>query len=211
MQDVALLAVSVVQERQTGRAVRVVFNRRDLRRNALFLTAEIDGAVMLLVAAAAMPDCDVAMGVASARALLRPSHRFFSPFLSSFSLPDRFLAMRLVCGHCPLKDDGMLRFLHPETLLGDDGAANHVIGVDIHHSSLFTPWAYFLPLSFFAAGFFAEAFFAGAAFFLAAGLAALGVSTVCAGAIVTISGASAPVRGPSVVARRTAASFDSNR
>src|SRR5258707_15470052 len=86
MQKVALLAVSVMQERQPGRAVRVVFNRRDLRRNALFLTAEIDGAVLLLVAAAAMPDGDLAMGVASARALLRLDQRFFRRLLGDFAL-----------------------------------------------------------------------------------------------------------------------------
>src|ERR1700731_1757821 len=67
---------------------------------------------------------------------------------------------------------------------------------------------YFLLLPFFAAGFFAAAFFAGAAFFLAAGLAAFVVSVARAGPIVTISGAAAPVRGPSVVASLTTASFD---
>src|SRR5258706_5296083 len=86
MQNVALLAVSIVQERQTGRTVRVVFNRRNLRRNALFLTAEIDGAVLLLVAAAAMPDGDLAMGVASARALLRLDQRFFRGLLGDLPL-----------------------------------------------------------------------------------------------------------------------------
>src|ERR1700730_9037651 len=314
MQDVALLAVGVMQERQTRRAVRVIFNCRNLRRNAFLLTAEIDCAVLLLVTAAAMPDGDLTMRVASARALLRLDERFFRRLLGDFALIEhgheaprcciwikafqchnvlfssgtprgfplkfpifgtsaeipglspglkivrvldhffagrqfyvslfpvaampfgaaaaakfavknsrahsgdlhfknllnRFLDLRLGRGHGHFKHDCMLRLLHPETFLGDDGPANHVIGVDIHRSSL----AYFLPLSFFAAGFFAEAFFAGAAFFLAAGfagLAALGVAADCAGSIVTISGGGAPVRGPSVVARRTAASFDSTR
>jgi len=68
--------------------------------------------------------------------------------------------------------------------------------------------AYFLPLSFFAAGFFFAAFFTGAAFFLVTGLADFGVAAGCAGSILTISEAGAAVRGPSVVPRRTAASFD---
>src|SRR5882724_10550417 len=86
MQNVAFLAVRVVQERQTGRAVRVVFNGRNLRRNPLLLTPEIDGAVLLLVAAAAMPDGDLAMRVASARALLRLDQRFFRRLLGDFAL-----------------------------------------------------------------------------------------------------------------------------
>src|SRR5712672_4613270 len=86
MQNVAFLAVRVMQERQTRRTVRVVFNGRNLRWDALLLTPEIDGAVLLLMAAAAMPDGNLAVRVASARALLRLDQRFFWRLLGDFAL-----------------------------------------------------------------------------------------------------------------------------
>ena len=86
MQDVALLAVRVVQEREARRAVRVVLDGRNLRRNALLLAAKIDRAVLLLVAAAAMPDGDLAVRVASARALLRLDERLLRRLLGDLAL-----------------------------------------------------------------------------------------------------------------------------
>ena len=86
MQDVALLAVGVVQQREARRAVRVVFDGRDLRRNALLFAAEIDRAILLLVPAAAMPDGDFAVRVASAGALLRFDQRLFRRLLGDLAL-----------------------------------------------------------------------------------------------------------------------------
>src|SRR6202049_3098494 len=154
------------------------------------------------------PIAPMSCRAAAAAKLPVKNSRAHSGNLHFENLLNRFLDLRLRRGHGHFKHDRMLRLLHPETLLGDDGPANHVIGVDIHRSSS----AYFLPLSFFAAGFFFAAFFTGAAFFFGAGLA-FGVSTGCAASIsiLTTSEAGVAFRGPSVVPRRTAASFDSTR
>ena len=86
MQDVALLAVGIVQQRQTRRTVRIILDGRDARRNSLLLAPEIDRAVLLLVPAAAMPDRDFAVGVASARALLRLDQRLLRRLLGDLAL-----------------------------------------------------------------------------------------------------------------------------
>src|SRR5690606_5234273 len=66
-QDVALLAVHVVQQRDPGGAVRVVLDVRDLRRDAvLVVTAEVDDAVGPLVPAAPVPGRDAAVVVTAA-------------------------------------------------------------------------------------------------------------------------------------------------
>ena len=49
--DVALLAIRIVQQRDARRTVRIVFDRGDFRRNAEFVALEIDDPVSLLVAA----------------------------------------------------------------------------------------------------------------------------------------------------------------
>src|SRR3954451_19389800 len=64
-QDVALLAVRVVQQRDVGSAVRVVLDRRDLGRHAVLATLEVDLAVAPLRAAAAMTGRDAAVRVAA--------------------------------------------------------------------------------------------------------------------------------------------------
>src|SRR6185295_4980129 len=51
-EDVALLAIGVVQQGDAGGAVRIVFDRRHLRRDAVLVALEVDGAVLLLVTAA---------------------------------------------------------------------------------------------------------------------------------------------------------------
>ena len=66
-QDVPLLAVDVVQQRNAGRAVRIVLDRIDLGRHAVLVAAEVDQPVLPLVAAAAMPRRDLALVVAAAR------------------------------------------------------------------------------------------------------------------------------------------------
>src|SRR5207245_1082096 len=53
-QDVALLAVGVVEERDPGVAVRVVFDLRHLCRDPVLLPPEVDEPVALLVPSPAM-------------------------------------------------------------------------------------------------------------------------------------------------------------
>src|SRR3954462_4709606 len=65
-EDVALLAVRVVQQGDARRAVRVVFDRRDLGRHAVLVALEVDDTVALLVAAAAPPRGELAAVVAPA-------------------------------------------------------------------------------------------------------------------------------------------------
>src|SRR5580692_1066254 len=71
VQDVALVAIGVVQQRDVGAAVWVVLNRSDHRWHAFFIATEIDHAILLLVATAAMPDDNFALVVTPARTLLR--------------------------------------------------------------------------------------------------------------------------------------------
>src|SRR6185295_11204273 len=54
-EDVALLAVRVVQQREARAAVRVVLERRDLGGNPDLVALEVDLPVQPLVSAAAMP------------------------------------------------------------------------------------------------------------------------------------------------------------
>src|SRR3954463_5292994 len=70
-EDVALLAVDVVQQRDVRRAVRVVLDRGDLRRHAVLAALEVDLAVQPLGAAAAVAGGLAAVRVAPA-ALLEP-------------------------------------------------------------------------------------------------------------------------------------------
>ena len=75
MQDVALLAVGVGDERDARRAVRVVLDRRDLARDVELVALEVDDAVVALVAAAAPPRRQLAAVVAAARTLERLGQR----------------------------------------------------------------------------------------------------------------------------------------
>src|SRR5690606_29918077 len=65
-QDVGLLAVGVLQERDAGRAVRVVLDPHHLGRHAGLVALEVDHPVAALVAAAAEPGGDPAVRVAAA-------------------------------------------------------------------------------------------------------------------------------------------------
>ncbi len=69
-QDVALVAVGVVEQSDPRGAVRVVLDRGDLRGDVALVAAEVDLAVALLVAAAAVVAGDLAAVVAAARARL---------------------------------------------------------------------------------------------------------------------------------------------
>src|SRR5690606_14494325 len=66
-EDVALLAVGVVQQRDPGSAVRVVLDVSDLRRHAILVGAtEVDDAEGALVSTADVARRDPAAGVATA-------------------------------------------------------------------------------------------------------------------------------------------------
>src|ERR1039458_8855217 len=73
-QDVALLAIGVVQQRDVGRAVGVVLDRRDLRGHAVLAALEVDSPVGALG-----PPATMARGLAPVRvapaALLQPFHQ----------------------------------------------------------------------------------------------------------------------------------------
>ena len=71
LQDVALLAIGVGEQRDARRAVRVVLDRRHLRRDVLLVALEVDDAVEPLVPAAAPPRRQLALVVAAARAMQR--------------------------------------------------------------------------------------------------------------------------------------------
>src|SRR5262245_8313912 len=74
--DVALLAVEEVQQRDVGRAVRVVLDVRDLGVDAvLVVTTEVDHAVRTLVATSLVPGGDPAVRVATALAVQRTNQR----------------------------------------------------------------------------------------------------------------------------------------
>ena len=61
------------------RALRfgIVLNRIDLGRHAVLVAREVDDAVLLLVAAAAMPDGDPPLVVAATLFCKRPQQRLF--------------------------------------------------------------------------------------------------------------------------------------
>src|SRR5918995_3570683 len=76
-QHVALLAVDVEEQRDPGRAVRVVLDGRDLGRHAGLVPLEVDEAVEPLIPAAAMPRRDPAAVVATGVLLQRLDQAFF--------------------------------------------------------------------------------------------------------------------------------------
>src|SRR4051812_46500335 len=64
--DVTLLAIGVVQQRNTRRTIWIVFNCGDLRHDAGLVAFEIDDAVSLLCAASAKTAGNPAMRIAAA-------------------------------------------------------------------------------------------------------------------------------------------------
>ena len=75
-QDVTLLAVAVMQERDARRPVGIVFDRRNLRRDRIFRALEIDDAILLAVAAALMTHRDVTVEVPARMLLADLDERF---------------------------------------------------------------------------------------------------------------------------------------
>src|SRR4029453_3662946 len=73
--DVTLLAVAVVEQRDARVAVRVVLDRRDLGRDAVLVATEVALAVLVVWPAAAGPRRHAAIRVATARLGLRARER----------------------------------------------------------------------------------------------------------------------------------------
>src|SRR6266404_6032892 len=76
MDDVALLAIGVMQQRDIRAAIGVIFDGRNFCRHTDFVAPEIHLAVLLLVAAPAMPNHNFAVIVASAGSLFRLKQGF---------------------------------------------------------------------------------------------------------------------------------------
>src|SRR5947207_11828645 len=70
-EDVALLAIAVLEQCDAGSPVRIVLDRSDLGHDAAFPALEIDLAVFLFVTAADMPRSQTALVVAAAASFLR--------------------------------------------------------------------------------------------------------------------------------------------
>ena len=75
-EDVALLAVRVLNQGDEAGAIGIVFDRIDLRGHAVLVSLEIDNAIQLLVAAATMLGGDDAVMVTAIGADLPPSAPF---------------------------------------------------------------------------------------------------------------------------------------
>ena len=75
MDDVALLAINVVQKSDTGRAVGIVLDGGNLGGHAVLVALEVDDAVALLVAAALVTGGDAAIAVATGLLRLRGQKR----------------------------------------------------------------------------------------------------------------------------------------
>src|SRR4029453_7782649 len=73
--DVAAFAVLVLQQREVRRAVRVVLEALDDRRNAVLVATEVDDAIPLLVSAALVTRRHSAVVIAPAVLLLRLDER----------------------------------------------------------------------------------------------------------------------------------------
>ena len=88
MEDVALLAVGIVQQREVGAAIGIVLNGRHLGRHAQFIAAKIYLAILFLVAATAVPHHDFAVIVTAAGALFRLEQGLFRLLLGDMAFID---------------------------------------------------------------------------------------------------------------------------
>src|SRR5579864_625695 len=89
LNDVALLAIGIRQQRDARRAVGIVLNGRYCGRNPSLVALEIDDAQLALVSAATVPDRDIARVTASAGALLRLDQRFVRMLAGDVVIDDR--------------------------------------------------------------------------------------------------------------------------
>src|SRR6266436_3463252 len=83
MQDVALVAILVMQQRDARRTVGIVLHRRHGGRNAGLIAFEIDHAVRLLVAPADESRSHSPIAVAAAASMLGLEQRFLGPLLGN--------------------------------------------------------------------------------------------------------------------------------
>ena len=74
-EDVALLAVGVVEQADARRAVGVVLDGRELGRHVQLVAPEVDAPIVLLGAATAVADGHAALLVAAGASLLRLDER----------------------------------------------------------------------------------------------------------------------------------------
>src|SRR5205085_10903316 len=79
--DVALLAIDVIQKSDVGGTIGIVFDRSDHRRNARLVALEIDQPVRLLGAATDEPRGNATCAVTAAGALLRLDQRLLGTIL----------------------------------------------------------------------------------------------------------------------------------
>src|SRR5208282_1929812 len=86
IQNVALLAIGVMQQREKRRTVRVVLDRGHPRRDSRLVAAIVHHAIHALVAAAAMPDGHLAVRVASAGTRARLEESLLRPVLGDLGL-----------------------------------------------------------------------------------------------------------------------------
>src|SRR6202158_2968388 len=70
-EDVALFPVGIVQQRQSCGAIRIVFDRSDLRGHLILIAPKIDDTIPLLVTTAAVAAGHAAQRIATTGALLR--------------------------------------------------------------------------------------------------------------------------------------------
>ena len=85
MQDVTLVAIRIVQQRNVGAAIGVVLDRFHLGRHAFFVAAEINLAILLLVAATTMPNRNFSLVITSTRALFRFQESLFRGVLGDMA------------------------------------------------------------------------------------------------------------------------------
>ena len=64
--NITLLTINIVEERNAGAAVRIVFNRSDTSRNPVLVAFEIDNAIKALMSAALMANGQTALLIAAA-------------------------------------------------------------------------------------------------------------------------------------------------
>src|SRR5439155_23686032 len=81
-EDVAVLAVAILQRSDTRRALGVVLDGRDPRRHAVLVALEVDHAVEPLLAAAAVACRDLALHVATGLATLGLHQALLRPLLA---------------------------------------------------------------------------------------------------------------------------------
>src|SRR3954463_14097635 len=91
MKDVTLLAVRVVEQRNVGRAVRIVFDRSNSRRDTGLVALEIDDTDLALMSATTMPNRRVTTVATSTAALFRLGQRLVRPVRRDLVIDQRRL------------------------------------------------------------------------------------------------------------------------